>query len=161
MFWGLSIFIMLQLFFMSKGIENIPFFLYNMYGQQHFNKDSSAILLIKTTDGYFNHKKLSNRQQELLLNSVNYYINLTQNGDGIKQTINNRFQNHSVQKFLYNRLFNDSATIAAYPKWWGKYFNHITNFKYDSVSVVKAYIFSNSMHTKSNTDSLIFSIKLK
>ena len=161
LFWGLMIFIRFHIFFMSKGIENIPFFLYNMYGQQHLYKDSNAVFLIATPRGYFNHKNLSNRQQELLLNSVSHYIKLSRDGDGTGQTIKNRFGDKAGYNYLVHHLTNDSAALATFPTWWGRYFSSITKYKYDSVSVVKSYMYSSPPHIKSNFDSLLFSLKLK
>lgn len=164
LFWILMLFIAGQVFFMIKGIENIPFFLYNMYGQDHPAKDSNVVFLVKTNEGYFNHKNLSNREQELLLNSVSYYVNLKHDGDGITQSIQKRFANKinaTGLDNLTNRLSNGSKALTDFPQWWGRYFQSVSKNKYNSVSVIKSYIYADKAHTKSDYDSLIFSIKLR
>lgn len=164
MFWVVMIFIPAQAFFMAKGIENIPFFLYHMYGQKHPPRDSIGVYLIKTSAGYYNHKKLSNREQEILMNAVSYYVNLKKAGDGINGSIQKRFGkivSGSTYEYLQKHLANDSTAMAKFPQWWGRYFKSVSNNDEDSVSVVKAYVYSKPPYNKSLTDSLIFTIKLK
>ncbi len=149
---------------MAKAIENIPFFLYHMYSQEHRSKDSTPVYLIKTPLGYFNHKKLSAREQEVLTNSVSYYVNLKHDGDGINESIKKRFGKFvtgSGYTYLEKHLSNDSSSMAKFPEWWGKYFRSVTKDDLDSVSVVKSYVYSVSPYNKAATDSLIFTIKLK
>lgn len=62
-----------------------------MYSQQHPPKDSSVAYLIKTNKGYFDHKKLNNREQEILMNTVIYYANLEKDGDGTAEAVESRF----------------------------------------------------------------------
>jgi hypothetical protein len=144
---------------MAKAIENVPFFLYHMYSRDQQHVDSTAVYLVKTPDGYFNHKKLSAREQEMLMNTVSFYVKLKQNGDGINETINARFG--KGQDHLVRQLANDSSDLAAFPKWWSKYFRRVSNKKYDSVSVIKSYVYSAWPYKKSTTDSLLFTVKLK
>lgn len=153
-----------QLFFMIRGIENIPFFLYHMYSQQHPAKDSSAVYLIKTRDGYFDHKQLSNREQEILMNPVIYYVNLKKDGDGTFETVEKRFAKRvpaTTLTYLKQQLGNDSISLAKFPSWWGTYFKSVSKINEDSVSVVKTYVYSKPPYRKSATDSLIFTLKLK
>jgi len=147
---------------MIKGIENVPFFLYYMYSQQHPPKDSSVAYLIKTNKGYFDHKKLSNREQEILMNAVIYYANLEKDGDGTAEAVESRFGAvAAVKPYLQKQLCNDSNSLAKFPGWWGNYFRSVSKEKYDSVSLVKTYVYSIPPYNKSENDSLIFTIKLK
>lgn len=164
MFWILVVFIAGQLFFMAKAIENVPFFLYHMYSRDQHGVDSTGIYLIKTPEGYFNHKKLSSREQEMLMNSISYYVNLKQNGDGINEAVKKRFGNMvnaTRYQTLLKQLSNDSLTLSEFPQWWSRYFQAVVKNKYDSVSVIRSYVYSNPSHNKSASDSLIFTIKLK
>ena len=164
MFWVVLIFILAQAFFMFKGIENVPFFLYHMYGQKHPPRDSIGVYLIKTSKGYFDHKKLSNREQEILTNSVSYYVNLKNAGDDINESIKKRFGKivgGSGYEYLQRHLSNDSLAMAKFPEWWGKYFKSVADTDYNLVSVVKSYVYSKPPYNKSVTDSLIFTIKLR
>lgn len=164
LFWLVIVFILAQVFFMAKAIENVPFFLYHMYSKAHPKKDSTAVYLVKTPDGYFNHKRLSSREQEILMNSVAYYVNLKNDGDGIIETIQKRFStvvgSAGIQT-LKDRLSNDSSSLAGFPQWWGNYFQSIAANNYDSVSVVRSYVYSKAPYGKSGNDSLIFKVKLR
>lgn len=164
LFWILVLFLAGQLFFMAKAIQNVPFFLYHMYSRDQHAVDSTAVYLIKTPEGYFNHKKLSGREQEMLMNSVSYYVRLKQNGDGINESVKKRFGN-MVNGTGYDQLLkllgNDSSSLSAFPQWWSKYFQAVSKNNYDSVSVIKSYVFSGSPYRKSSSDSLIFTVKLK
>ncbi|HMK02980.1 MAG TPA: hypothetical protein VK489_02265 [Ferruginibacter sp.] len=164
MFWLLLLFVVGQFFFMAKGIQNVPFFLYYMYSQKHPPKDSIAVYLIKTSTGYYDHKKLSSREQELLMNSVGYYVNLKRDGDGINETIKKRFGKITGKgglSYLQEQLVNDSSALLQFPEWWGRYFQTVVKNKFDSVSVVRSYVSTAPPYNKSATDSLVFTIKLK
>ncbi len=164
-FWAVLLFIAAQAFFMAKGVENVPFFLYHMYGQKHPPRDSIGIYLVKTADGYFNHKKLSNRGEEILMNSVSYYVNLQYAGhDGINESIKKRFEKIVSGKgyeYLQKHLANDSVAISNFPQWWSRYFSSVSNIHTGSVSVIKTYVYSKAPYNKCGTDSLIFTINLK
>ena len=164
LFWVIIVLIAAQLFFMAKGIQNLPFFLYNMYSKVHPTVDSTAVYLVKTKDGYFNHKKLSNREQEILMNSIAYYVNLQRDGDGTIETARQRFSRigyGNADSYFIKQLGNDSISLAAFPPRWGKYFSSVSNDKYDSATVVKTYVYSKQPYQRSATDSIVFTIKLK
>lgn len=153
-----------QLFFMGKTIENVPFFLYYMYGQPHPPKDSSVVYLIKTEEGYFNHKKLSSREQEMLMNPVIYYENLVKNGDGTFSNVEKRFTrwvDSSKIKYLNQQLANEPVSVATFPAWWGRYFKSVSETTCESVSVVKSFVYAKPPYHKAAHDSIIFSLKLK
>lgn len=163
-FWAVLLFIVAQAFFMAKGVQNVPFFLYHMYGKKHPSRDSIGIYLVKTPDGYFNHKKLSNREQEILMNSVSYYVNLQHDGDGINASIKKRFEKIVSGKgyeYLQKHLANDSVEISNFPKWWSRYFSSVSNIHTGSVSVIKTYMYSKAPYNKSGNDSLIFTVNLQ
>lgn len=163
LFWVLLLLLLAQLFFMAKTIENVPFFLYHMYGQAHPPKDSSVAYLIKTNEGYFNHKRLSSREQEMLMNPVIYYENLVKTGDGTFGTVENRFAKFVDSAgliYLKRQLGNEPLSVATFPAWWGRYFKSISKKNYDSVSVVKSYLYTKQPYQKAAIDSVIFSIKL-
>jgi hypothetical protein len=160
LFYAVILFILAQTFFVYKGIENIPFFLYYMYGQTHPKKDSINIVLIKTKEGYFNPKKLSGREQEMLLNSVDYYVSLKKRGDGNKINIANRFSSISTRNYFEKMLCNDSAALKKFPQWWLSYYTQVVNPLGDSVTIVKSTVSTTYPYSKSSTDSVIFSLKV-
>jgi hypothetical protein len=160
LFWIVIAFIIGQCYFTYKGVKNVPFFLYYMYGQKHPKQQSIDVLLIKTSQGYYNHQQLSGREQELLLNTVNLYTNLKTKGDGTVINIDNRFINPDVKQYLYKMMCNDSTALQQFPQWWGNYFKQVSHISNDSVSVVKSIVSTTYPYTKLPTDSVIFSIKI-
>ena len=164
MFWAVVLFMTAQVFFMAKAIENIPFFLYHMYSKQHQPMDSIGVYLVKTPQGYFNHKQLSNREEEILMNSVSYYVNLKQRGDGIIQSIDKRFKRivpPAVFNYFIEHLYNDSTALERFPQWWASYFRSVAGDGNDSVSVIRSYVYPKEPYAKSIHDSLVFTVKIK
>lgn len=166
LFWAILVFIAAQAFFMYKGIENVPFFIYSMFSTVHPVKDSAEVILIKTKDGYISPFLQSNREAEMLINNVPYYNQLKRNGyaDGINETIERRFKNRlpaSQYKFVFDGLSNDSIAVNKYPQWWADYFSSVFDEGLDSVEVVKSYIYYQPSFHKSLVDSVIFSVSLK
>ncbi|CAN5684931.1 hypothetical protein BH11BAC3_BH11BAC3_17690 [soil metagenome] len=163
LFWVIVSAIFFQAFFMAKGIENIPFFLYHMFGSVQSSTDSVNIVLIKTPEGYFNTNKLSGREREMLMNNTNYFIEQKKQGfgDPLEQTVENRFKNrvnNTTYNYLQQSLLNDSTHLAAYPGWWQRYFERVQNKKFASVEIVSSYIYFNSSMYKSQTDSIVFTV---
>jgi hypothetical protein len=161
MFYTVTVFIVAQAFFMYKGIENTPFFLYHMFSTPHIKKDSFPVQLIKTAGGYFNQYSVSNREAELLLNNVYAYQYLQQHqADPILPTVNSRFSNYTTEnelQLITTRLCNDTVALKQFPNWWKQYFNSITNSTYTPNSLVSSYVHFNALSvTKSNSDSIIF-----
>jgi hypothetical protein len=160
LFWVVIFFAVGQASFMYKGIKNIPFFLYFMYGQKHPKQDNIDVLLIKTNNAYFNHQRLSGREQELLLNTINIYNNIKTKGDGTFINIDNRFSNANTKAYLHKMLCNDSVALQQFPNWWAGYFKQVSNIKNDSVTVVKSSVSTTYPYTKSPIDSIIFTVKI-
>src|SRR5436190_3859137 len=92
-FWVIIIAISAQLFFMVKGISNVPFFLYHMYSYAHQPKDSFNVILIKTTDGYLDPYQLSGREAEMLMKNIPYFMTQKDKGwkDGVSLAVERRF----------------------------------------------------------------------
>ena len=164
LFWCLLLLMAAQFFFMAKGIENVPFFLYHMFSKDHQPVDSTAVYLVKTRDGYLNHKQLSNREDEMLMNSVAYYCRLKQNGDGTAESVKDRFKNKvpaSVYDYMDKHLVNDSISMSAFPKWWGAYLSSVIKNDYDVVALVRSFVYTKPPYNKSVSDSVIFYVNLK
>lgn len=165
-FWVIIIACFAQFFFMAKGIENIPFFLYHMYGYAHQPMDSLKVILVKTPDGYLNPFELSGRESEMLMNNVMYYDQMKKQNwkDDLIPTIYNRFSKRlpiSTYNYLQKGLVNDSIALSKYTDWWQQYFNKVHCNSYDSVSVVLGYVYYYPGHIKSPIDSIIFTSHLK
>jgi hypothetical protein len=160
--WALLLMMAAQGYFMYKGIENVPFFLYHMYGNAHPAKDSQTVYFIKTPKGYLNPRQFSSRQQELLYNTVAYYINLKNSArDTILQVVQQRFAGRvspSMYNYLQQSLSNGPAAIEEFPNWWGRYFHTLQGKDSGPVQVVQCRVAVRPPYAKSPNDSLIFSI---
>ena len=166
LFVAIILFISAQVFFTYKGIENIPFFLYHMFAFAHESKDSMTVILMKTTGGYIDPFQLSERESEILLNNISYYIKLKENNykDYINQSIERRFKSNfspRFYKYALQGLSNDSSSVNHYPNWWGQYFKTLYKQKYDSIQVVSGKVSYNPTFNKSAVDSVIFTIHFK
>ncbi len=165
-FWLVITWIGAQSFFMFKGIENAPFFIYSMFSTPHPERASYPVVLMRSEKGYIDPFQFSSRQSELLLNNIPFYVRMRRNGytDDINTTIEKRFadsvSNQTLRK-LYARLSNDSLRISAYPEWWQRYFQRIAPDNQGAVSLVSTSVrFTPQGFEKPSGDSLIFTVKL-
>jgi hypothetical protein len=154
--------ILAQLFFMYKGIENVPFFLYHMYAQPHSHKDSATVLLVKTENGYIFNKSFSNRQEELLLNAAGYWLSLKSGArDTILPVVESRFKDRlpaAIYTRLEQQLSNSSAAIDSFPDWWSRYFYSIRPKTPGQAWLVQSRVSLNPPYSKSPQDSILFTI---
>ena len=165
-FWLIVFFTIGQAYFMFKGIENAPFFIYSMFSTIHQDTDSLPVVLIKTPEGYYNHSKLSNREAEMLLNNADFFstMNRIQSQDPIKTVIDRRFSGNSMGQwriYANNQLSNNAASLARYPEWWKKYFTSVSNKKEGDIELVLSHVYFKSGYKKSPFDSVLFTINLQ
>jgi hypothetical protein len=162
LFWIVLVLILAQVFFMYKGIENVPFFLYHMYAQRHSHHDSATVLLVKTQDGYMSNKSFSNRQEELLFNAAGYWLSLKSSvRDTILPVVESRFKNRlpaGMYARLQQQLSNSSAAIDSFPAWWSRYFYGIRPQKQGQAWLVQSRVSLNPPYLKSPQDSILFTI---
>ena len=161
LFWLLTAFIAAQVFFMFKGIENAPFFIYSMFATVHPPKDSLPVYLIKTGDGYYEHFRQSNRAAELITNNIDLYNRLHANGyrEDILKTIHSRMDGRfapATIRWVEQQLVNDSLRVNRYPEWYCRYFSQIVPEFHGQLQVVKSYVSFQGGFRKSPIDSVIF-----
>lgn len=160
--WALLLLIVAQGFFMFKGIENVPFFLYHMYSGSHPSHDSLTVYWVKTPSGYVNSRDFSNRQQELLYNSIGYYVSLKNSTrDTVLQVVQQRFASRvspGTYAYLQQSLGNSPAAIDSFPAWWGRYFRSVYGAVDGPVQVVQSRVSVKPPYAKATQDSLIFTI---
>jgi hypothetical protein len=163
LFWVVLVLILAQVFFMYKGIENVPFFLYHMYAQPHGHKDSATVLLVKTENGYISNKSFSNRQEELLFNSAGYWLSLKNSArDTILPVVESRFKNRvsdGMYARLQRQLSNSSTAIDSFPDWWSRCFYSIRSKTPGQAWLVQSRVSLNPPYLKSPQDSIIFTIR--
>ena len=166
LFWVVLAWMTAQVFFMVKGIENVPFFIYSMFSTPHLARTSYPVVLMRSEKGYVDPFQFSNRQVELLINNIPFYSDMRQKGyaDDINPTIEKRFAGRvPPQKLrnIYARLSNDSLRISAYPAWWQRYFQRIAPKDLNAVSLVSTSVrFTPRGFEKASEDSLIFTAKI-
>jgi hypothetical protein len=162
LFWIALVLILAQLFFMYKGIENVPFFLYHMYAQRHSHKDSATVLLVKTENGYISNKSFSNRQEELLFNAAGYWLSLKNSArDTILPVVESRFKSRvpaNMYAGLERQLCNGNAAIDSFPAWWSRYFYGIRPKTPGKAWLVQSRVSLNPPYLKSPADSILFII---
>ena len=110
-----------QLFFMWKGVENVPFFLYHMFGFAHERQENYPVLIVRYGNLTLSPYQLSNRDAELIFNSVDRYLTLREQGDYLEPLVDKRFQHPWLTAWkpvAQERLLNDTQDIAAFPTWW-------------------------------------------
>lgn len=156
------IFIIGQAFFMFKGIQNAPFFLYHMFSTRHAAQSSYRILVVKTEKGIFNYKTLSNREYELIVGSAEFYAALHKSGDPAEKIVEKRFGGIDTTMFIWaNRLLvNDTVAITSYPLWWARYFSEITGHRYQSAMLFYTDIVYSSSLVKNTPSDTLFIVKL-
>jgi hypothetical protein len=164
LFWGVMTAILLQFIFMSKAIETVPFFLYNMFGFAHPSKQSYKVMMVKTDQGYINPYQLSNREEELLLNNILYYKKLQQlkGIDYVVPVIHQRFDrffSNAFVQYAQRQLANDSTTLAAYPSWWKRYYTTCGLPLTHSVTLVESEVKYFPRYEKLPNDSIIIQIE--
>jgi hypothetical protein len=110
-----------QAFFMWKGVEHVPFFLYHMFGFAHERKAAYPVLVVRYGGTDVSPYSLSNREAELIFNTVDRYLRLREQGDYLAPLVEQRFRHRWLQTWqpiAQQRLLNDSLDMAAFPAWW-------------------------------------------
>ena len=129
-----------------------------MYSKKHEPQESIEVYLLKTPYGFLDHKQLSNREEELLMNSANYYFRLKRDGDGTAEAVDKRFSQRvstSMYQYLYKHLVNDSLSMSRFPNWWTHYLRSVTDDKYRELILIRSWVYSKAPYGKSETDSVI------
>jgi hypothetical protein len=159
--WALLLLLAAQVFFMYKGIENVPFFLYHMYAGAHPGADSQTVYWVKTPAGYVNNRHFSNRQQELLYNTLGYFAALRHSPrDTVLQVVEARFGGRvspGLYRHMVGSLANGPAAIDSFPAWWGRYFRSVYPGQ-GPVQVVQGRVSLHPPFRRSPIDSILFTI---
>lgn len=149
-----------QLFFMYKGVENTPFFLYGMYSAKQFPQEEYAISIIEIDGKEFNYEKLPHANREMIVASLERYRSLEQRNfqDTVKQTIEKRFGGSDNFQSIAHRLVNDSTDGIPYQHWLNKYLEQTTGDKINSLKVFTGHFSYRSQFHLSRKE-LLFEVK--
>ncbi len=164
LFWLIITGMVLQAYSMYKGIENVPFFLHNMFSTTHAAADSVKVYLVKTNAGYFNTSNLSGRENEMLMNNVAYYHDRSRNRfrDPLIPTVESRFKDRvgdSTYQYLRGSLSNSIRSFEKFPAWWGRYFMQVQARSFPEITLVSTFIYFQPSIYKSSVDEIVFSVQ--
>ena len=146
MFVLVILFIVVQIYIMYKGVETVPFFIFNLYSGKIQPSDTTRLATFYINGKKFNTDNLINREQETLLGSYDYYIKLRSSGfiATDTSTINKRFKGKvplTLYKCIYNRLTNAWVNDSIYLYWWRKYFSQVSHQHIDSITIISTPIY--------------------
>lgn len=120
-FWVAVLAVAAQAFFMFKAVETVPFFLYHMFGFAHERQDTYPVLVVRVGDRELAPYALSNREAELVFNSVDRYLQLVKQGDYLEPVFQRRFErwvSPGTYALLRERILNSQQQVSAFPAWW-------------------------------------------
>jgi hypothetical protein len=145
LFWILVVMMGLQAFFMFKGVETVPFFLYSLYSLPLTPADTTAKTVILINGKAFEADRLTSREQETLMASFSYYQYLRQHGFLATDpaTIEKRLSGKLPRSWYpaaYHKLTNSSVNDTLFLHWWVKYLSRVSAEKIDSVSMFQTHI---------------------
>ena len=146
MFYFVLVFICIQAFIMYKRVETIPFFIFDLYSGKARLSDTGYYDRYYLNGKYFDTRKLSSREQETLLGSYDYYLNLKANGFYATDTstIHNRFYgkiSSGLYRTIFDRLTNKQVNDSIYLHWWRSYFMQVSHHPVDSIVKITSRIY--------------------
>lgn len=160
LFYVIILFCMGQLFFMYKGVENTPFFLYGMYSAKQFPQEEYPVSIVEIDGKEFNYENLPHASHEMIVASLEHYRSLEQTDfqDTIMKTIEKRFGNSENFQIIAQRLTNDSTDRIPYQQWLKKYLGYVTG---DGINELKVYAgyFSYEPRFRLIRKELLFEVK--
>jgi hypothetical protein len=153
LFLILILFIVFQILFSAKRIQNFPFFTYDMYSRPIEKPDVFTLYIVKSNQKVFDYTQLTNTAENKLLSTVqSYESNILSYPDFVHETVlNKRFYNKNrltTYEFIKEGLSNDAGINTTFPKW----LKHCYFSQNDSFSIEKnTYQFSDKSMTTSKT----------
>jgi hypothetical protein len=146
MFVVVVLFIIVQIIILIKGVETVPFFIFNLYSGKITPADTTRMVTYYLNGKKFNTEHLINREKETLLGSYDYYLKL-RSGDFLAtdtNTINKRFKGKipdQLYHIIYKRLTNARVNDSIYLYWWRNYFSQVTDQHIDSITIITSSIY--------------------
>jgi hypothetical protein len=145
---------------MYKGVETIPFFLFNMYGTRHINKDTTYNIVIYVNDKELDKSKLNGREKESLFGSLNFFEQLKKNNFLAvdPKIIEKRFKgrlSQNLYNIIYKRLTNYEITDSAFFNWYAKYLSQVAGQQTDSFAILRSSVIWKP-HFKQLNDTVSF-----
>jgi hypothetical protein len=141
LFTFFSLFILGQIFFTYKHVENTPFFHFGMYSAIHQPHDSYTVYNITVDKTPVRSTDFFDSQREIVYNTISTYDGLKQMGfkDSLDKVITHRL---SGSKAEYARavLLNNAGMDTPYQKWLFSYIADMRMVKTPTMEVSKQHV---------------------
>jgi hypothetical protein len=117
------LFILGQLFFTYKGVENTPFFHYGMYSAPHIAQQTYPVYAIVIDTTRVRSGNFFDAQREIVYNTISAYDGLQHQDfkDSLHKVITKRFRTSSMADVLRADLLNNPKMDTPYQKWLFSY----------------------------------------
>ncbi len=128
LFCCIILFIIFQVFFINKKIQNFPFFIFDMYSKPIETPTTFQTYEIKINNQPYNYFALTNIRENVILNTIQTYHAILQS-DGkflYQQQFDKRFKSIVSDRdylFIKSGLDNDSIAIHHFTNWLACYLN--------------------------------------
>jgi hypothetical protein len=117
MFMGLCLFVVLQVFFIYKGVETTPFYLYGMYSDPYHHSPSKVSYELSTTDG----KPLE--LAPIILYNLRFLPYQDNQQKSLRQTIEKRTLSiPALSKYFKEQLLQESVSEEQLNSWISQWY---------------------------------------
>lgn len=135
------LFILGQVFFTYKQVENTPFFHYGLYSAMHHAHESYTVYNITIDKNPVKSRDFPDGQREVVYNTIALYDRLKQLGfkDPLDKVISKRLSGHSAE-YARSVLLNNAKMDTAYQKWLFQYIADMRMVKTPVIEVGKRQV---------------------
>jgi len=113
------IFILGEIFFNVKRIQNFPFFIYDMYSRPQQAQSIYEVYSIYCNGKLFDYTKLGDYQEGILIQTLRQY-EMAKHKTSLQPAVYTKcmaINNKKVQQRVLKQFFADSAALERYPLW--------------------------------------------
>jgi len=161
-FFCVSLFIVLQLFFTYKGVQTIPFFNYGMYSEPAKENPIYEKYILKLDGEVLDFNNNGNPVNiDFLYKNLKLYKELKDPNykNVVLKAIENRFK-YRVSKTTFDRLvekiWNNNENIRAFPYWLNNFIAKKTRKKINSLEfLVESYAYTGKKMELLKTESIL------
>lgn len=135
------LFIIGQIFFTYKQVENTPFFHFGMYSAIHNPHDSYTVYNITVDKTPVKSLDFPDSQREIVYNTISAYDGLKQMGfkDSLDKVITHRFKGQRAD-YARTVLLNSGKMDTPYQKWLFGYIADMRMVKTPTIEVSKQHV---------------------
>lgn len=157
-FYFVILFVILQIFFTVKGIQNFPFFLYGMYSEKVVLHKNYKLYVIYVNDEKLYPESFYSYNYQTFRIPLEYYILLSRKDslNRVAVAFNKRFKdNISKENFnlLLGRITNDDLKLNEFVFWFSSYLQSSINEEIKGIKIVEeVYSIQSSEIFKINED---------